>query len=89
MTCLDCQNGDYWWTNATYGMCANCTRNTYFDATANTCIACPGGDRYNRTGVRTGSCLNSTGDNGTAYDFWNYHQFGANYDGWKNCENNT
>lgn len=46
MTCLECTTGDYWWTNATYGMCANCTDNTYYNATANACVACPNGDRY-------------------------------------------
>lgn len=75
MTCLECKDADYWWTNATYGMCANCSDSTYFNATANTCVACPNGDRYNRTGVRNGTCFNYTTDTGsstTVMDYWHY-----------------
>lgn len=56
MTCLNCTNADYWWTNATHGECRNCSAYTYFNQTTSTCVACPYGDRYNRTGVRMGEC---------------------------------
>jgi hypothetical protein len=76
MTCLECKDADYWWTNATYGMCANCSdASTYFNATANTCVACPNGDRYNRIGVRNGTCFNYTTDTGSStkvMDYWHY-----------------
>jgi len=76
-------------------MCDNCTESTYYDASVDNCVACPNGDRYNRTGVRSGKCLNSTVDNGTTFDFWLYstdfYSNGTEYmnSHWANCENNT
>lgn len=56
MTCLNCTDADYWWSNSTHGECRNCSVELYYDAATNDCIACPDGNRYNRsaTEVRTG-----------------------------------